>query len=407
MASERLYINERYLAENTSKITETRMKDGHLEFTCEASVFFAEGGGQPSDIGTVSKGDRIFDVIHAYDESLEDDVWHVTDAAEGDLEVGDEVTLSLDWDYRLANMQRHLGEHMLSGVFDSMFDGANKGFHIGHDFVTVDIDLGGRMFTEDELDLAERVVNEAIWANLPVSVVWFDKFDDAISLPLRKAIPHDGRISVVVVGDPEDPFDCIACCGVHPENTAEVGLLSIYKCEPNKGMNRIYFDCGSPAKEKLSQDSRMLYEIAKKHSCSPSDLASRLEIEEGKHNALKESLASMTAYIKEAERDKIIADIKESSSGSYVYSSNLLEADDLLKLGFEITKEVPNLLIAMKHTPTLTCLLISSDDSRDCGAIVREFAREFGGKGGGRPDNARAIFENKKDLEAFVSKAMQ
>jgi alanyl-tRNA synthetase len=172
---------------------------------------------------------------------------------------------------------------------------------MGDEYITIDIDLGGRMLTEEELDLAERTVNEAIWADLPVTVTWFDDYESSLALPVRKQVPHDGRVSVVTVGDIEDPFDCIACCGTHPSSTGQVGLVSLYKCEPNKGMNRVFFDCGKRAFDKLAGDFSILTGVSKRYSCSPEDLPSRLDSEAESISALKGRVASFASYVSEKE----------------------------------------------------------------------------------------------------------
>ncbi|MBR3330277.1 MAG: alanyl-tRNA editing protein [Mogibacterium sp.] len=404
MVTERIYQRDRYAAENDAVVTAIREKNGMDVIACNASVFYPEGGGQPSDTGSVSitGSQKVFGISRAFDESLTGDVWHITDAPAGTFSVGDKVTLSIDFDLRFRNMQRHCGEHMLSGTMDTLFGGVNKGFHMGDEYITIDIDLGGRMLTDEELDLAERTVNEAIWADLPVTVTWFDDYEASLSLPVRKQVPHDGRVSVVTVGDLNDPYDCIACCGTHPARSSEVGLLAIYKREPNKGMNRIYFDCGKAAFDKLSADSRTLAEAARRYSCSPADLPGRLDAEADSISALKARLAGMTAYIKDVEKEKILGSVQDAGAAGYVYSSEVLSADDLLKLGFSVINEVPGLFLIMRQPESHTCLLLSSSEERKCGAIVKAAAKGFNGKGGGRDDNARAIFPSTSDMDAFI-----
>ena len=404
MVTERIYQRDRYAAENDAVVTAIREKNGMDVIACNASVFYPEGGGQPSDTGSVSITglQKVFGISRAFDESLTGDVWHITDAPAGTFSVGDKVTLSIDFDLRFRNMQRHCGEHMLSGTMDTLFGGVNKGFHMGDEYITIDIDLGGRMLTDEELDLAERTVNEAIWADLPVTVTWFDDYEASLSLPVRKQVPHDGRVSVVTVGDLNDPYDCIACCGTHPARSSEVGLLAIYKREPNKGMNRIYFDCGKAAFDKLSADSRTLAEAARRYSCSPADLPGRLDAEADSISALKARLAGMTAYIKDVEKEKILGSVQNAGAAGYVYSSEVLSADDLLKLGFSVINEVPGLFLIMRQPESHTCLLLSSSEERKCGAIVKAAAKGFNGKGGGRDDNARAIFPSTSDMDAFI-----
>lgn len=398
MSSKRLYIEDQYLNSNKATVVETANVDGFDSIVCNESVFFPEGGGQPSDVGTVSCNGVIFNVLRAEDKDLESDVWHVTDAPYGTFQVGDEVELAIDWDARFCNMQRHLGEHMLSGTMHTLFGGVNRGFHMGESYITIDIDIDGRMLTDEELDLAERTVNDAIWADLPVSIDYFENYEASKVMPVRKDVPHDGTVSIVTVGDKSDPYDCIACCGTHPSSSGQVGLVAIYKHEPNKGMNRIYFDCGIMAKEQLSQDYRLLTEIANRNSCQTSDLIHKLDAAEAESNNLRAKLAKMSAYIKDIEK----ANILNAFSDNYLYYElDMISIEDLLKLGFSVIQETSNKVLALGHPESKTLLLFSSGEAK-CGAIIKSEASNYGGRGGGRDDNARAVFENDKAMREFA-----
>lgn len=398
MSSKRLYIQDQYLISNKSKVLDIANVDGCDSIVCAESVFFPTGGGQPSDVGTISKGGEIFNVISVSDTDLSGDVWHLTDAPSGTFKVGDDVELTINWDVRFCNMQRHLGEHMLSGTFHTLFGGVNKGFHMGESYITIDIDLDGRMLTDEEIDLAERTVNDAIWANLPVTISYFDTYEESRVMPVRKDVPHEGTVSIVTVGDVSDPYDCIACCGTHPSNSSEVGLVAIYKHEPNKGMNRIYFDCGIMAKEKLSADYRLLAEIANRNSCSLGDLLHKFDTAEQETADLRANLSKMSAYIKDSEKANILSQF----TGKFLaYSLDLLAVEDLLKLGFSVIQEADNKVLALLHPTTHTVLLFSSSEVK-CGAIIKENAAKFNGRGGGRDDNARAVFENEKNMREFA-----
>ena len=401
MASERLYKNNQYEIQNAAKVLEVATIDGCDSIVCDRSVFFPEGGGQPSDTGTVARGDELFNIVSASDSSLEDDVWHLTDAPAGTFHIGDEVMLTIDWDNRFKNMQRHLGEHMLSGTFHTLFGGVNKGFHMGEEYITIDIDIDGRMLTDEELDLAERTVNDAIWADLPVSIDYFENYEASLVMPVRKQVPHDGEVSVVTVGALPDPYDCIACCGTHPSTTGQVGLVAIYKHEPNKGMNRIYFDCGIMAKEHLNSEMKQLTAIADHNSCKTSDLMHKLESDEEATRKLKAQMAGMAAYIKNAEKAAILEQLADRAV--VTYELDLLSVDDLLKLGFAAIAETEGKLLMLLHPESGTVLLFSSGDVK-CGNLVKEYASEFGGRGGGRDDNARAVFASDKDMKAFADK---
>ena len=327
---------------------------------------------------------------------MESDVWHLTDAPAGTFKVGDEITLTIDWDNRFKNMQRHLGEHMLSGTFYNLYDGTNKGFHMSEDYIAIDIDLDGRMLTAEELDLAEKTVNDAIWADLPVTITYYENYEASLVMPVRKAVPHDGRVSVVTVGDAGEPYDCIACCGTHPDSSAQVGLIAIYKCEANKGMNRIYFDCGIKAREYLSENYKLLTEIANRNSCSTNDLLHKLESNEESTNNLKQQMAKMSTYIKDIESQKIQEQL--NNKDSLIYEFDLIPVDELLKLGFSAIENQKDKLLILLHPETNTALLFSSGE-QNCGDLVKQHAK----KGGGRQDNARAIFESAAEMRQFAN----
>ena len=399
MASKRLYRGDFYLKTNNAKITKVIENDGCDSIICDQSIFFPTGGGQPSDVGTISKGGIVYNVISACDDGLDSDVIHLTDAPSGTFSIGDEVCLTIDWDFRFRNMQRHLGEHMLSGTFHALFGGVNKGFHMSDDYIAIDIDLDGEMLTDEDIDLAEKTVNDAIWADLPVHVEYFDNYDASLVRPVRKAVPHDGEVSVVTVGDISDPYDCIACCGTHPDSSSQVGLIAIYKHESNKGMNRIYFDCGICAREYLSKNYKLLTEIANRNSCSNEDLLHKLEANDAAVNGIKTQLSKMSAYIKDAEKAKILDAFGDEKS--CVYELDLLSVDDLLKLGFSCMEGSAGKFLILLHPEEKTALLFSTCDAK-CGELVKSNASNFGGRGGGRDDNARVVFESEKNMQEFA-----
>jgi alanyl-tRNA synthetase len=169
-------------------------------------------------------------------------------------------------------------------------------------------------------------------------------------------------------------------------------------------MNRIFFDCGSKAREKLSADSRLLSDIAKRYSCSPSDLISRLDAESESISALRSRTAALSAYVRETEKTRILYEISQDQSlsgPSCTYSSDILTVDELLKLGFSVIAETKDMLLIMMHPQSSTCLLFSSGPL-SCGKLIKEHAGNHGGRGGGRDDNARAVFKSTRDMKSFA-----
>ena len=76
------------------------------------------------------------------------------------------VLCKIDFDRRFDHMQQHSGEHLLSGAILKLYNGNNKGFHLGEDYVTVDIDIDG--MTDEMIRNVEDEVNSYIYKNTEI-----------------------------------------------------------------------------------------------------------------------------------------------------------------------------------------------------------------------------------------------
>ncbi|MBR4410472.1 MAG: alanyl-tRNA editing protein, partial [Firmicutes bacterium] len=138
MSTIRLYRENVYLKETTGCITSKEATKKGTLVTLDRSLFFPEGGGQNADRGTIA-GFSVLDV-----QEKEDQIYHLVDCTPDQLpDAGSDtqVLQLLDWDHRFDNMQRHCGEHIVSGIFAREYGGVNRGFHMGEDYMTIDISL--------------------------------------------------------------------------------------------------------------------------------------------------------------------------------------------------------------------------------------------------------------------------
>ena len=106
-----------------------------ISIVLDQTIFFPTGGGQSCDLGTIN-GIKVVDVFEK-----DDILYHILEGCDSTIQVGDKVSLEIDWKRRFDNMQRHCGEHILSGIFFKLFGGVNRGFHMGEDYMTIDISL--------------------------------------------------------------------------------------------------------------------------------------------------------------------------------------------------------------------------------------------------------------------------
>lgn len=397
----------------------------------DQTAFFPKGGGQGADHGKLrligSDSEAVFSVIDVQEDG--DLIWHTVclpDPADGSskpigelctiLSEGCKVHCILDWDRRFEHMQRHCGEHLLSGAFFRLFGGANHGFHMGQDYMTIDIALEDQSpVTLEMAHQAEMLANQAIWDDLPVSVSYFDTREKAEQLPLRKALAFNEAISIVTIGklsetSDTEPADCVACCGTHPSTTGQVGLIKIYKVEKYKDMTRIYCDAGRKALTDYQRKHEILTNEANRYSASVEEFPEKLRVQEEKMNAVRNELYHLKKAYIEAEKEKldaVLGDIDQSGSKTPVilYPLLHLSMDDAFTMAksymgnIRAGKTHPLLLL---YVPAQTSCVLVSDGTVHCGKLVKEYASFYQGKGGGNDVSARAIFTSDEDARLFA-----
>ena len=413
MRTQRLFKEDVYMKEAEAVITSlSEAKGGHTAVTLDKTIFFPTGGGQSCDKGTIAG----FKVLDVYEDEKADDIIHVLDCSPAEFEYAvspadKPLKLSLDWEHRFDNMQRHCGEHILSGMFFREYGGVNRGFHMGDQYMTIDISLetmpAFTTITWEMAKHAEECANEAIWQNQPVITRHFDTKKEAENLPLRKALALEKDITIVCVGSVENPADCVACCGTHPSSAGQVGLIKIFKVESNKGMFRIYFEAGKRAFLKYQNELDTLTTLANSLSAGTDDVLSKYhaQVEKNKesrnqlHFLKKEVIARETADIA-AEIAAASASGPSASGSALVRRYHILSLDDLTVLAREVSPFAKKIAFLV-HEPSCTVFLVS-DGSVDCGKLVKDNAQIYGGKGGGNKTTARAIFTKDEYVDTFI-----
>ena len=405
MKTRKLFQQNVYLKSVTATVSSVNYDSDNTIVTLDQTVFFPEGGGQSGDCGTLTKNGTVFPVIDTQ-EGDTGEILHIISGRTENLCPGDTVETVLDWPHRFDNMQRHCGEHILSGAVYRLFGGANKGFHMGEDSITIDISFNGdsssgayEKMTWEMAEAAETEANRVIWQDLPVSVDRFDTREEAEKFPLRKTLAFDEDISIVTIGSRDNPADCVACCGTHPARSGAVGLIKIYKIEPNKGMSRIYFEAGQRALTHYQNQFNTLYELGNRMSAGYDDLLRKYDAQTAKNQQLHDRLSAFRARILNAEQQRLDAEMHPGLISRY----DDLTVDDLFNLGKKIGPVCQG-VIALVHEPSHTAILLSNE--KHCGRLVKAIAPQFSGKGGGNDSSARAFFPDKEHLEAFLSAAL-
>ena len=344
-----------------------------LESTC----FFPEGGGQPSDTGTLTQREHQVKVLYVFEE--EGRVQHLCD---GPLETGAEAVGELDFARRFAHMQTHCGEHILSGVIWNEYGLRNVGFHMGHENT---IDIAGEL-TMAQCREIERRVNAIIWEDRPVHVSYPDP-ETLATLPVRKR-PEVERLRVVEI----EGCDWCGCCGTHVARTGEIGLLKIVDCMRYKGGSRLTFLFGGAAMEDYADKHQALRELGAQFSCKPLEVPTCVEKLQQELSQAKAALSQISRRLAQQTAQALLTQGKTLPWGEgQVRWAFLADAqtdfDTARELAMALSKEEGVLctVFCLEENGARYALSVGSGAVGDrLGQLCRQLNSLFAGKGGGR-----------------------
>lgn len=378
----KLYYNNPYITEFTSEIIDSKKHQNKYHIVLKETAFYPEGGGQPCDLGEIN-GSK---VEYVYEEN--NTIYHVLDE-NVDRTI---VSCKVNFQRRFDHMQQHSGEHLLSAAFFKLYGGKNIGFHLGQDYVTIDISLPS--ITKEMIKEVENFCSEVILKDIPVKCSVVNK-EELNLIPIRKETTVTEDIRIVEI----ESTDYSACCGTHVNTTSEIGMLKIIKVEKYKGNSRIYFKCGSRALNDYAKKHEIISELVKLLSSDEDNIISQVD--------------SMIKTIK--EKSRTISDLKSKFCELHVkdillnFSGNIYTKVYEVK-SFEEVSEIGKLLgennvdaLIATTVDNNILLLANHDNSIDCGKVFKEHIKTFNGKGGGSKSRAQGSFSNSGDLLSFYN----
>ncbi len=236
--TEQLHLVDQSLATFDATVVEV---DATGRVALDRTAFYATGGGQPNDIGTLEWGDdAAVSVVDVTKQGAT--VWHTLSPGDRSPAVGATVSGTVDWNRRHQLMRTHTAMHILCGVIWNAYRVPVTGGNMEP--------LKGRMdFEFDPLpdgfaDHVATLVNTEIAAARPIEVTFLPRDTalgdaDLIRTKVNLIPPSVTEIRVVdIVG-----LDKQADGGTHVPSTADVGHFTVTKTESKgKGNKRIRFE---------------------------------------------------------------------------------------------------------------------------------------------------------------------
>jgi len=227
-----LFSRDAYLA--TCAATVVSATDGGV--VLDRTVFYARGGGQPGDTGSLGWADHVTPVTDTVKDRETGEIVHIL---EGDVPpAGTVVTCDIDWPRRYLHMRTHTALHSLSGIIFADHGAKVTGGNMESGGIArMDFELGS-MSAELGRDV-EAKLNARLAEDRPVRV---------LLLPRAEALrdPDLIRTKINLVPESIDPIRVIdiegidkqADGGTHVRSTGEVGRVRVVKTESKGAANK-------------------------------------------------------------------------------------------------------------------------------------------------------------------------
>jgi len=384
-----LYYDEPYRTEFSARVIDVNTSGQECEIVLDRTCFYPEGGGQPSDIGTIED----IPVLHVYKK--DGVIYHRVSSTPKT----EDVKGKIDWSHRFDYMQQHTGQHIISAVLYQSLGYNTVSVHFGEDYTSVEADTEN--MEQEELDRLEEEVNSLINRNIPVEENWTTS-EDLDEYSLRRPTAVTGDVRVISL----EKFDSVACGGVHCRTTGEVGLVKIIGTEKIRGRIRILFKIGGRAYKDYHIKTDAVTKLSTLLSAPLEELPERASAVLEENTQLKQELAAL-------KREKILAEADR------MYNTTPPDEDGIRRLGEALTEyENRDIMDLAKHlirgSGIHVCLILKESDSLfwciGCSDDLEfpfkearaELLQAIEGKGGGRFPVWQGMGRNPKGIEEFI-----
>lgn len=233
--TELIYLMDSQLFEVKANIISCGHDDKGAYIILDRTIFYPQGGGQPSDQGKIILNDNT--VILIYDVRLvENKVYHyVYSLPEYNID-NREGTITIDVERRKVNSRYHTAGHLIASIIDKNYP--NLQAIKGHQFPNeAYVECKGEWLLDNYEDL-QYYINKSIIQNLVVISRDMNTQERKDATRLISGLPDGKKIRICKIGN----YDAVPCGGTHVSSLCEIGHLNIIKITTKKEKTKISYE---------------------------------------------------------------------------------------------------------------------------------------------------------------------
>ena len=377
-----------------------------VELVLAETPFYAEGGGQLGDRGTITGPNGVV-AVEDTQSPVAGLIVHKGVVQQGDVSLGEAVTAQVDPTRRLDASRNHSGTHLLHASLRAVLGPhvRQAGSMVAQERLRFDFSHVSPL-SADEVGSIQSLANERIRDNLLVSAQ-----ETTYSEAVREgALAFFGdrygdvvRVVSMSNGDPfgnaqDAPFSVEVCGGTHVSASGQVGTLFVLgESSIGGGMRRIEAVTGQAAEGLFVEYAAKLSALSQKLQTRVADLETRLDSFLRDSQELKRRLAVLERTALRSEAEELLGRVADVNGIKVVTGRTsasspeaMREMGDFLKA--KLSSVVVVLSAVINDSPLLVAMVTPDlvDRGVHAGNVARDTAKVMGGGGGGRPEMAQA-----------------
>jgi len=371
--------------------------DEEVEIVLDRTPFYAEGGGQLADGGTITLANGAVVEIEDVQTPVPGVFVHRGRVLSGSLESGSQGHAAIDVERRHAISRAHTATHMVHKAFRELLGetatqagSENSPGRFRFDFpatgavpasVLNDVESRVNTLLLDNLEVSAETMSQEAAKKIGAMALFGEKYGD--------------QVRVVSVGD----WARELCGGTHVSRSGQLGVVKLLsESSIGAGVRRVEALVGVDAYKFLAREHILL------NSLTEIIKGARVEELPERINGLINSMKEIEKELSVLRSAQALAQVGEIAKGAKVVNGTTvitsvlgdgISGDDLRKIALELRSKAANSVVALISVNDSKPVLVvaASDAARaagvKAGALVKIGSTVLGGGGGGKDDFAQ------------------
>ena len=390
--------------------TKSAQAGDDVEIILDRTPFYAEGGGQLADGGTITLADGTVVEIDDVQTPVPGVSIHRGRVLSGSIEVGQTSIALIDQERRNAISRAHTATHMVHKAFREILGetATQAGSENSPGRFRFDFPATGAL-SDGVLDDVEARVNALLLDDLAVTAEVMSQ-DEAKKLGAMALFgeKYGDRVRVVSVGD----WARELCGGTHVGRSGQLGVVKLLsESSIGAGVRRVEALVGADAYQFLAREHVLLNSLT--HiikGARVEELPARINDLVSKMRDIEKELSTLRTASAMESASSLISTAKVVAGTTVVLGSlaDGIAADNLRLIALDLRARNKNTVVALTSVVEEKIVLVVavSDDARQsgvkAGALVKLGSAILGGGGGGKDDFAQGGGSDRSKISAAL-----